>query len=49
VSNGATFLDHVDGRSNLARRYRDILGQLTSDIGGDPSEAQSLIMRRATS
>jgi hypothetical protein len=47
VSNGATFLEHVDGRTNLARRYRDILSQLTSDAGGDPSEAQSLIMRRA--
>jgi hypothetical protein len=48
VSNGsATFLDGVDGRSVLARRYRDILGQLISDLGGDPSEAQSLIARRA--
>jgi hypothetical protein len=48
VSNGsATFLDGVDGRSVLARRYRDILAQLTSDLGGDPSEAQSLICRRA--
>ena len=48
VSNGSsTFLDSVDGRSVLARRYRDILGQLISDIGGDPSEAQSIICRRA--
>ena len=42
------FLDGVDGRSVIARRYRDILAQLTSDIGGDPSEAQSIIIRRAT-
>jgi hypothetical protein len=49
VSNGKDlFLDGVDGRSVLARRYRDILAQLTSDIGGDPSEAQSIIIRRAT-
>jgi hypothetical protein len=49
VSNGAaTFLDHVDGRGILARRYRDILAQLVADIGGDPSEAQSLIARRAS-
>jgi hypothetical protein len=49
VSNGKDlFLDGVDGRSVLARRYRDILSQLTSDIGGDPSEAQSIIIRRAT-
>jgi hypothetical protein len=49
VSNGKDlFLDGVDGRSVVARRYRDILAQLTSDIGGDPSEAQSIIIRRAT-
>ena len=49
VSNGKDlFLEGVDGRSVLARRYRDILSQLTSDIGGDPSEAQSIIIRRAT-
>jgi hypothetical protein len=49
VSNGKDlFLDGVDGRSVIARRYRDILSQLTSDIGGDPSEAQSIIIRRAT-
>ena len=48
VSNGsACFLDGVDGRSILARRYRDILRQLISDIGGDPSEAQSIIAKRA--
>ncbi len=48
VSNGrALFLDAVDGRSVFARRYRDILAQLVSDMGGDPSEAQSLIARRA--
>ena len=48
VSNGKDlFLDGVDGRSVIARRYRDILAQLTSDIG-DPSEAQSIIIRRAT-
>lgn len=48
VSNGsAVFLDSVDGRSVLARRYRDILSALTADMGGDPSEAQSLIARRA--
>jgi hypothetical protein len=40
-------LEGVDGRTALARRYRDILEQLIADIGGDPSEAQSLILRRA--
>src|SRR5262245_21283795 len=49
VSNGKDlFLEDVDGRSVLARRYQDILSQLTSDLGGDPSEAQSIIARRAT-
>jgi hypothetical protein len=49
VSNGKDlFLDGVDGRSALARRYRDILAQLTKDIGGDPSEAEAIIIRRAT-
>ena len=48
VSNGKElFLENVDGRSALVRRYRDVLAQLISDIGGDPSEAQSLIARRA--
>jgi hypothetical protein len=48
ISNGsATFLPGTDGRSALARRWRDIASQLTADIGGDPSEAQSLIARRA--
>jgi hypothetical protein len=48
VSNGsAMFLDSVDGRSVLARRYRDVLAALVSDMGGDPSEAQSLIARRS--
>jgi hypothetical protein len=46
VSNGKDlFLDGVDGRSAIARRYR--IAQLTSDIGGDPSEAQSIIIRQA--
>lgn len=38
----------MDGRSAIARRYRDILAQLTSDVGGDPSEAMGLVIRRAT-
>ena len=45
VSNGKDlFVGGVDGRLAYARRYRDILAQLTSDIGGDPSEAQSLVI-----
>jgi hypothetical protein len=48
IANGSVFIDHVDGRSALARRFRDVLGQLISDAGGDPSQAQDLLMRRAS-
>jgi hypothetical protein len=38
VSNGSTaFLDNVDGWSALARRYRDILGDLNSNLWPDLS------------
>lgn len=49
VSNGtALFLtDGIDPRSVVARRYRDVLAQLVSDLGGDPSEAQAAIAKRA--
>ncbi|WP_220149774.1 hypothetical protein [Sphingomonas aracearum] len=40
-------LSGVDGRSLEARRYREILAALVSDMGGDPSEAQEQIARRA--
>lgn len=48
ISNGSAVLDGVDGRSVLARRYRDILGELIRDLGGDPSAAQDAIARRAS-
>jgi hypothetical protein len=47
VSNGSTLLEGADGRSTAARRYRDVLNELISDLGGDPSGAQSAIARRA--
>src|ERR1700737_3068371 len=47
VSNGSAVLDNVDGRSAVARRYRDVLNELISDLGGHPSGAQSPIARRA--
>jgi hypothetical protein len=50
VSNGATvFLDEVDGRSVLARRYRDVVNQLVAHMGNDPSAAQAIIIKRASS
>ena len=48
VSNGSsTFLDGADGRSALARRYKDLLGEMIRDMGGDPTAAQAAIARRA--
>lgn len=48
VGNGRDILPGVDGRSAGARRYREIAGELTRDMGGDPSGAQQAIIRRAT-
>src|SRR5687767_2983532 len=41
------FVDEIDGRSREYRRFRDVLAQLESDMGGDPSEAQTAIARNA--
>lgn len=49
VANGSAVLAGVDGRSVTYRRYRDILAQLVCDLGGEPSEAQLQIARRAAS
>ena len=47
ISNGSAVLA-ADGRSATARRYRDVLAELISDLGGDPSGAQTAIARRAS-
>lgn len=49
VGNGTMVLEGVDGRSVVFRRYREILTSLSSDLGGDLSEAQQQIARRAAS
>jgi hypothetical protein len=49
VGNGSDVLAGVDQRSATFRRYRDILASLCADMGGDPSEAQMQIARRAAS
>jgi hypothetical protein len=50
VANGSRlFVEGLDGRSALARRYRDLVVEFTSDIGGDPSEAEKQLIRRAAS
>jgi len=49
VTNGsALFLEDVDGRSRQARRFRDILASLVSDLGGleSLSEQQRQLARR---
>lgn len=37
ITNGRDILPFVDGRSIIARRYRDILAQVTIDQGGSDS------------
>ena len=48
VSNGADVLPNVDGRTMLARRYRDIAGALVADAGGEEqcSETKIQLIRR---
>jgi hypothetical protein len=48
VSNGQDVLPDVDGRSIVARRYRDISAQIISDQGGTDrmSEARLQLVRR---
>jgi hypothetical protein len=36
----------VDGRTIQARRYRSLCGELASDMGGEPSAAQWLLICR---
>jgi hypothetical protein len=48
VSNGADILPDVDGRSAVARRYRDIAAQIIADMGGASqcAEARLQLIRR---
>jgi hypothetical protein len=48
VSNGTDILPGVDGRSLIARRYRDICAQITADQGGADrcTEARLQLIRR---
>jgi hypothetical protein len=48
LSNGRGILPNVDGRSPVARRYRDIAYALASDQGGSEhlSEARTQLIRR---
>lgn len=42
-------LSQVDGRTRLARRYRDHVDALCSMAGGNPSPAQEMLIRRVAS
>lgn len=44
---GAIVLAGVDGRSMMARRFREITAGIESDLGGDLTEAQKHITARA--
>jgi hypothetical protein len=48
LSNGRDLLPNVDGRSLIARRYRDIMSAIASDQGGVDrlSEARLQLIRR---
>ena len=48
VSNGSDLLPGIDGRSALARRYRDIAAAMVADAGGLDrlSEAKVQLIRR---
>jgi hypothetical protein len=47
VSNGSKFLTDIDGRSATARRMRDLVADLKQHLGGSPSPAQEIVLRRA--
>jgi hypothetical protein len=48
ITNGKTLLPGIDGRSALARRFRDIAGQVATDLGGADrlSEVKLQLIRR---
>jgi hypothetical protein len=49
VGNGAKLLPLTDGRSATARRFKDLVGDISLDLGGPAvlSEAQKQLIRRA--
>jgi hypothetical protein len=47
TNDSSKFIVPIDGRTVAARRYRDVTSQIVQDIGGDPSEAEAAITRRA--
>ncbi len=50
ITNDSALLAGVDGRSAIARRFRDLVDAIVSDLGGDDtiSEGQRQLARRAS-
>ena len=44
---GRITLAGVDGRCNMARRFREITAEIENDLGGDLTEAQRHLVARA--
>jgi hypothetical protein len=51
VSNGSRVLNGVDGRSAMARRFRDLIANFSRDLGGleHLTEAEHALVRQAAS
>lgn len=49
VSNGSRLLIGVDGNTAQARRYRDLVEDLSAEFGPDLSAAELLLVRNAAS
>ncbi len=50
VINGSRmFADRLDGRTALARRYKDLVAAISTDMGGNLSQTQQQLVRRAAS
>ncbi|MDT2022816.1 hypothetical protein [Methylocella sp. CPCC 101449] len=49
VSNGTRLLENVDGRSSLARRFRDLYRAYEAEIGGALNEIDRGLIRQAAS
>ena len=49
VTNATRLVQGADGRSVIARRYRDVFSEIANDLGGQDviSEAQRQLVRRA--
>jgi hypothetical protein len=47
VSNGSSLIEGVDARSAWMRRFRDLIQDYAKDLGGDITEAEKRLVRRA--